>query len=161
MTTPSPHTAHDTRHPLLEPYEQGLESDPRMPVNRQAATGRHGSPAHEVPAAAVEAAARDLFAWDVEEHDDPAPTWEDLNEAQRDVWRSGAQAALTAPLPFLRETWEAPIRALVDEFASFENYARSNDRGQTAFDKAARREADTWHEAAGRLRALLTSEATS
>ena len=44
----------------------------------------------------VEAAARELFEWDVEEHPDPRPAWEGLTEGQRDVWRSGARATLTA-----------------------------------------------------------------
>lgn len=55
----------------------------------------------------VEAAARELFEWDVEEHPDPRPTWERLTEGQRDVWRSGARATLTAAaLLIAAKAWE-------------------------------------------------------
>lgn len=55
----------------------------------------------------VEAAARELFEWDVEEHPDPRPAWERLTEGQRDVWRSGARATLTAVVPLIAaKAWE-------------------------------------------------------
>lgn len=41
-----------------------------------------------------EAVARRLFSWDTEEHPEPKPTWGNLAEHQREVWRSGADAVL-------------------------------------------------------------------
>lgn len=41
-----------------------------------------------------EAVARRFFEWDTDEHPEPRPTWEGLSDAQRDVWRTGADAVL-------------------------------------------------------------------
>lgn len=41
-----------------------------------------------------EAVARRFFEWDTDEHPEPRPTWEGLSDAQRVVWRTGADAVL-------------------------------------------------------------------
>lgn len=46
--------------------------------------------------AVVEKVAIAIFQWDIEEQDEPKPIWTGLNDVQRDVWRSGATAALDA-----------------------------------------------------------------
>ena len=56
----------------------------------------------------VEAVAVALFAWDTDEHPHPRPTWSDLSEDQRGVWRSGAQAVLALlPGRTVDEVWRA------------------------------------------------------
>ncbi|GAA1788045.1 hypothetical protein [Agromyces lapidis] len=50
----------------------------------------------EWPETLVEKVAIAIFQWDIEEHDEPKPIWTGLNDVQRDVWRSGATAALDA-----------------------------------------------------------------
>ena len=46
----------------------------------------------------VERVARALFAWDIQEHEDPRPTWEG-SEGLREVFRSGATVAIAAMQP--------------------------------------------------------------
>ena len=46
----------------------------------------------------VERVARALFAWDIQEHEEPRPTWEG-SEGLRKVFRSGAAVAIAAMQP--------------------------------------------------------------
>ena len=62
----------------------------------------------------VEKVAKALFAWDIQEHEDPRPTWEG-SEGMRKVFRSGATVAIAAmqPEPVTVTTVEE-LRALPD-----------------------------------------------
>jgi len=59
----------------------------------------------------LERVARALFEWDIHEHSDPKPTWDD-SEGMRVIFREGAAVAIAAmtPTPQVVETatWEGP-----------------------------------------------------
>lgn len=95
-----------------------MATDPMASETTQP-TGRD----HDHARDAVEPTARAMFAWDTEEHSDPAPTWEMLTEDQRDVWRSGARACIDTAGPiFLAAEGEQIAKA-------FNDFADMVDRG--------------------------------
>ena len=66
----------------------------------------------------VEKVAKALFAWDIQEHEEPRPTWEG-SEGMREVFRSGATVAIAAMQPE-PVTNECAVRASeLDTFARF------------------------------------------
>jgi len=108
--------------------------------------------AHEVPAAAVEVAARDLLESDAMTGaggDTPTHYIVDPENVEYLV-----STIITAALSVLRETWEAPIRALVDSksFGVVVPGARERDPSHNGAHDVV---------LVSDLRALLTSEATS
>ena len=60
----------------------------------------------------VEKVAKALFAWDIQEHEEPRPTWEG-SEGLRKVFRSGAAVAIAAMQPEPQADVLAEVRELV------------------------------------------------
>jgi hypothetical protein len=107
--------------------------------------------------AAARAIARDRFGYD-DEHVDHM-----LAEYGWDAWHpdipKDAATAITTALPSLRESWEAPIRPIVERSTLYEDAQRVHDF--THPTELAHRVAALALSMLEDLRALLTSEATS
>ena len=67
----------------------------------------------DIPNAAVEAAARNMFDLRVIELDQSPTEWDELPEPWQDEWRDGARAAIEAAAPHIVETTEVAVRERV------------------------------------------------
>ena len=69
----------------------------------------------------LERVARALFEWDIHEHSDPKPTWDD-SEGMREIFMSGATVAIAAMTP-------APDVGVLAEVRAFATQSAISARG--------------------------------